>query len=84
VTWLYNNVPSATLGIPGYNMFKRDREGAKGDGVMIYIKSIFSVRKFSGSTEFITTNIFYNHCGTPPIKIRKIIERYQHKLGQIM
>lgn len=37
-TWLYKNTPSAALNMPGYNMFRRDREAAKGGGVMIYIK----------------------------------------------
>lgn len=37
-TWLYKNAPSAALNITGYNIHRRDREGAKGGGVMIYIK----------------------------------------------
>ncbi len=39
-TWLSQNAPLAALNIPGYNIYRKDREGSKkGGGVMVYIKS---------------------------------------------
>ncbi len=38
-TWLHENSPSAALEVPGFKLYRRDRVGSKGGGVMIYVKT---------------------------------------------
>lgn len=37
-TWLTKTSPQAAFNIPGYNIFRRDRETGKGGGLLFYIK----------------------------------------------
>ena len=37
-TWLHESAPTAAFHIPGFNIYRRDRRGSKGGGVMIYVK----------------------------------------------
>ncbi len=49
-TWLNQNAPLAALNIPGYNIYRKDREGSKkGGGVMVYIKSTLQCLKMQWS-----------------------------------
>lgn len=40
-TWLHESSPSAILSVPGSKMFRKERQGSKGGGVMIYAKDTF-------------------------------------------
>lgn len=49
-TCLNQNAPLAALNIPGYNIYRKDREGSKkGGGVMVYIKSTLQCLKIQWS-----------------------------------
>lgn len=38
-TWLNKNIPNQAVNIPNYELFRRDREGRRGDSVEIYVRS---------------------------------------------
>lgn len=38
-TWLHENSLSAALEVPGFKLYRKDRVGSKGGGVMIYVKT---------------------------------------------
>ena len=43
-TWLSDMIPDDTLCIPGYNLFRSDRQtGRKGGGLCVWVNSIFTV-----------------------------------------
>ena len=49
-TWLNQNAPLAALNVPGYNIYRKDREGSKkGGGVVVYIKSTLECHKIQWS-----------------------------------
>lgn len=50
-TWLSNNIPSHTVDIQGYKLFRRDRDG-RGGGVAFYVKSNFHVKLDQTNFEF--------------------------------
>ena len=37
-SWTHNDITYAELGLDGYVMFRKDRIGKKGGGVLLYIK----------------------------------------------
>jgi len=49
-TWLNQNAPLAALNIPGYNIYRTDRQvSKKGGGVMVYIRSTLQCHKIQWS-----------------------------------
>ncbi|BHF78051.1 hypothetical protein SprV_0602116100 [Sparganum proliferum] len=60
-TWLTQHVDDRELALPGYQMFRRDREGRQGGGVLTYVKNGLNVSdktdNFSCSSEAIWLSI---------------------------
>ncbi|BHF67014.1 hypothetical protein SprV_0301003700 [Sparganum proliferum] len=60
-TWLTQHVDDRELALPGYQMFRRDREGRQGGGVLTYVKNEINVSdktdNFSCSSEAIWLSI---------------------------
>nr|VZI08040.1 unnamed protein product [Spirometra erinaceieuropaei] len=60
-TWLTKHVDDRELALPGYQMFRRDREGRQGGGVLTYVKNGLNVSdktdNFSCSSEAIWLSI---------------------------
>jgi len=46
-TWLHENSPSAALEVPGFKLYRRDRVGSKGGGVMIYVKTTIQCKEIA-------------------------------------
>jgi len=40
-TWATEMINEVELSIDGFNMFRRDRKGSRGGGVMLYVNNIF-------------------------------------------
>ena len=48
-SWANNDITDAELGLEGYVMFRKDRMGRKGGGVLLYIKdtTVYQHMKYS-------------------------------------
>ena len=44
-SWANTDITDAELGFTGYVMFRRDRIGIKGEGVILYVKNLFRLMK---------------------------------------
>ena len=49
-TWLKSHHPDASVSLPGYNLFRRDRKRRKGGGTAIYIKQSYDAFVLDTST----------------------------------
>ena len=46
-SWANNDITDAELGLEGYVMFRKDRMGRRGGGVLLYIKKVYQHMKYS-------------------------------------
>ena len=46
-SWANNDITNAELGLEGYVMFRKDRIGRRGGGVLLYIKDTIQHMKYS-------------------------------------
>ena len=54
-SWAHNDITDAELGLEGYVMFRKDRIGKKGGGVLLYIsRKIYQHMKYSYRRKLIT------------------------------
>jgi hypothetical protein len=59
-TWLNEDVLNAEIQIPGYDIFRQDRKGKRGGGVLIYLEKSIPAIQFYPNTEIETkTEILY-------------------------
>lgn len=45
-TWLTNGLPSHIVDVPGYTLYREDRQDRRGEGVGIYVKDIFASNRY--------------------------------------
>ena len=46
-SWANNDITYAELGLEGYVMFRKDRIGRRGGGVLLYIKKLYQHMKYN-------------------------------------
>ncbi|MEL7308327.1 MAG: reverse transcriptase domain-containing protein, partial [Pseudomonadota bacterium] len=46
-TWGNNQIPDSSFFVPGYNMYRRDRECGRGGGVLLYVKDCLLSHSFN-------------------------------------
>ena len=63
-SWAHKDITDAELGLEGYVMFRKDRIGKKGGGVLLYIKDIIPAYEVGetgyGCHTFYITDVFRN------------------------
>lgn len=50
-TWLTRSSPEAVINMPGYNVFKKDRDKGRGGGVLMYVKSTLKCKMIEWPSE---------------------------------
>lgn len=50
-SWLTHSSSTAAISIPGYNVFRKDRESGRGGGVLIYVREKFKCELISWPIE---------------------------------
>ena len=46
-SWANSDITDAELGLEGYVLFRKDRRGRMGGGVLLYIKEVYQHMKYS-------------------------------------
>ena len=51
-TWLTSDISDSEIQLAGYEMFRKDRDNARGGGVLLYVKHFLTPSEFHTSTTF--------------------------------
>ena len=56
-TWLHSNIDNGEINIPGFTIYRKDRDGQRGGGIILYIKNNLISRLYDVNIEILCEGI---------------------------